>query len=267
MLEIYHGGHRIALEIVDDHLESIHDHGKVAVPETMDETNFEDYVRAVAAVDPDNVDVQLKIVDVLEREGRSDEAADLLRALFETPGRVPFRYRDQLGEYYQSRGKVSEAREQYLAYLDGLGELVDATPDNPNLANLFARSCIDKNLELDRADRVLAQSLDRSPDNPNLRLTKARLLIAQSEYEKALAVLDGLSGEETMGYEIHYFAGLAYVGLDDERHARAAFEQAIEVEPTRDEARTELRKLDDASVTERRGEPGEQRVGGRATRH
>ncbi len=252
MLDIYHGGHRVALEIVDDRLEAIHDRGKVPIPETMDETNFEDYVRAVAAVAPDNVDVQLKIVGFLQRQNRDDDAASLLLKLFETPGRVPFRYRDELGAYYESRNEPAKAREQYLAYVEGLGVLVDANPDNGNLANLLARYCVDKNLELDRADRVLARALDRAPGTPNFLLTQARLRIAQSEFAKALAILAGLGEDKTMGYEIHYFEGLAYVGLEDEDHARRAFEQAIEAAPTRNEARDELKKLDEASVSRAR---------------
>jgi Calcineurin-like phosphoesterase/Tetratricopeptide repeat len=250
MLEIYHGGHRIALEIEDNRLESVHDGGKVAVPETMDESNFEDYVRAVAAVDPENVDVQLKIIDLLEGRQRTEEAANLLQKLFEIPGRVPFRYHDQLGSYYASRGELGKAEEQYLAYIDGLAGLVNASPDNANLANLFARSCIDKNLALDRAESVLARALDDAPDNPNLLLTMARLRIAQSHYQQALALLERLQGEETLGYEVHYFEGLAYLGLDDATHARAAFERAVAMEPARAEARDELRKLDETSVNE-----------------
>lgn len=251
MLDIYHGGHRIALEIVDDHLESIHDGGKVAIPETMDETNFEDYVRAVAAVDPENIDVQLKIVDILGRENRPDAAAAILQRLFQASRGVPFQYHDQLGAYYESQGQLAKAREQYVAYIDGLGKVVAASEDNPNLANLFARSCIDKNLQLDRAERVLERALSVSPANTSLLLTRARLFIARSEYERALEALALLDGDPTIGYEVHYFAGLAYLGLDDEARARTAFEQAIEAAPARQEARDELKKLDEASVPHR----------------
>ncbi|MGH9391284.1 MAG: metallophosphoesterase, partial [Vicinamibacteria bacterium] len=120
MLELYRGGHRIALEVEGDVLRAMHDEGSVPIPDTMDETTFGTYILAVSKVDPQNVDVQLKVVDSLHQGGRTAEAAAILEKLFEKPGLVPFRYRDFLGSHYESRGELDRAREQYLAYIDGL---------------------------------------------------------------------------------------------------------------------------------------------------
>ncbi|HJS73088.1 MAG TPA: metallophosphoesterase, partial [Vicinamibacteria bacterium] len=74
MLELYRGGHRVALEAEGGAVRAIHDKGTVPIPETMDEGTFSSYVLAVSKVDPENVDVQLKVVDFLQQEGQSAEA-------------------------------------------------------------------------------------------------------------------------------------------------------------------------------------------------
>jgi tetratricopeptide (TPR) repeat protein len=248
MLELYHGGHRIALEVEGDALRAIHDRGAVPIPEEMDENTFGTYILAVSKVDPENVDVQLKVVDMLHQEGRAAEAAVILEKLFENPDLVPFRYRDLLGSHYESIGELDRAREQYLAYIGGLATLVEQSPDNLNLANLLARFCIDHNLELDRAEALIEATLKRSPASPSFLLTRARLHVARSQFREALAILENLPIEGGMGYDIHLFKGLAYLGLDDQGRARAAFEQALSVEPNRTEARDQLKKLEAVPV-------------------
>jgi tetratricopeptide (TPR) repeat protein len=250
MLELYHGGHRVALEMEGDALRAVHDGGAISIPPTMDETNFDSYLRDVAAIDPENVDVQLKFVDALTAERRSEEAAAILERLLQRPENVPFRYREVLGSYYEAKGDKVRADEQYRAYIAGLGALVDASPDNPNLAHLLARFCIEKNLELDRAESVLTKILERDPTNTNFVLTRARLRIARNEFQSALDLLNGVPRQGHFAYEGLFLSGLAYLGLNQADRAREAFEDAVEVEPERVEAREELKKLNGVPLQE-----------------
>ncbi len=57
MLELYRGGHQVALEIEGHNLRAIHPLGKVSIPNGLDETTLFDYLVEVAAVDPENLDV------------------------------------------------------------------------------------------------------------------------------------------------------------------------------------------------------------------
>jgi len=244
MLEIYHGGHRIALEIEGDALRAIHDGGKVDVPERMDETNYDDYVRAVAAVDPDNLDVQLKLADMLRDAGREEEAVRIVERLIEISRYVPFRYHDFLGTYYEQRGDSKRAAEHYRAYVEDLRQLVESSPENLNLANLLARFCIDKGVELDVAERYIDRIVEAAPENMSFRLTETRLLLAKNDYRSALASVRELSADNGLAYDVHYLTGLAYVGLEETDQAREAFEEALRAEPSREEARQELDKLE-----------------------
>ena len=58
MLELYRGGHQVALEIQGNTLRAIHPLGKVTIPNDLDETTLFDYLVEVAAVDPENLDVR-----------------------------------------------------------------------------------------------------------------------------------------------------------------------------------------------------------------
>jgi tetratricopeptide (TPR) repeat protein len=241
-------------------MRSIHDGGSVPIPESMNETTIPSYILAVSKADPDNVDVQLKVVDSLQEEGRAAEAAAILEKLFEKAYLVPFRYRDVLGAYYESQGDSERARKQYLAYIDGLAELIQQSPDNLNLRNLFARFCIDKNLELDRAEAEIDAAIASSPTSPSFLLTRARLHIARSRFREALAVLEGLPLDGGLVYDINLFQGLAYLGLEDPERARAAFERAVEADADRPEARNELRKLEAVPLPRSRGSASETEV-------
>ena len=243
MLELYRGGHRAALSIEGDRLEAIHDRGAVEIPEWMDDSNFVAYVRAVSAVDPENADAQLILVDSLRDDGSNAEAATILESLLQRRNLVPFRYREFLGAHYEARGELKRARSEYLAYLDGLIALVNANPDNLNLANLLARFCIEKTLKLDLAAEVVGRVIAGSPENEGFQLTQAKLHLARSEYQEALLVLERIAKGEGLDYDVYVMTGRAYAGRNDIEKAREAFESALRIEPERDEAKTELEKL------------------------
>jgi hypothetical protein len=87
-------------------------------------------------------------------------------------------------------------------------------------------------------------TLKRSPASPSFLLTSARLHIARSRFREALAILDDLPIDGGLGYDVHLFKGLSYLGLDDRERARTAFEDAVEIDSNRTEARDQLKKLE-----------------------
>ncbi len=243
MLEIYRGGHRIALELEGDAMRAIHDGGKVDVPTDLNEENLAEYTALVAAVDPENLDAQLSLVDTMLGSGREAEAMPLVEKLFETSEYVPFRYRDILGAHYEARGDIAAAREQYLAYVDGIAVLVERNAENTNLANLLARYCVDKGIELDRALRAITAALDHAPDNYGFLVTKARVHLAQGSYPEALGLLESATPPAGFEYDTYLHTGSAHAGLGDTELARTWYDKAIELEPERAEARDARSRL------------------------
>ena len=249
MLELYRGGHRVALEIVNDEIRAIHDGGTVPIPESMNADNLRAYLDAVAEVDPTNVDVQLKRVDAMRKEGRFDEAVPILELLFEhKPTHIPFNYRELVGTHYLGRGDTARAEAQFRAYINGLARMVQSNPSNLNLANLLARYCADKRLEIDLAEEVIASAIEQAPSNYSFRLTMARVRIAQDEFSNVFEILGELEEPSvSFAYDTNYLYGLAYLGLDQRDKARIAFQRAINAEPAnpdRQEAREALNRLD-----------------------
>lgn len=243
MLNLYHGGHRAALVIEGDELKAIHDLGIVDIPEWMDESNFVTYVKAVSAVDPENVDAQLVLVDSLRKEGKDSQAIAILEKLFQRPELVPFRYRDFAGTYYEAQGDLQRARSEYLAYIDGLFELVSSNSGNLALANLLARYCIEKGLKLDLAAEVIDRALAEAPENDGFHLTEAQLFLARGQYEEALSALEEISKGIGLDYDVYVLTGRAYAARNDVDKAREAFESALQIDPEREEAKSELEKL------------------------
>jgi hypothetical protein len=246
MLEIYEGGHQVALEIEGDTLSAIHPGGKVKLPDYLDETNFFDYLEEVAAVDKHNLTVYVKLSEEYRSRADLEAARRTLEQLFRIPKPIPFRYNQDLGDVYRDLGMREQALEQYVIYLEGLKVIIERTPDNPHLKNLLARFCLDNRLELNTAEEMIRQALGQQPNNASFLLTNGRLQIVLRQYPQAVASLEKSIESGTPGYEVYYHLGLAYLGLGDTAKARKAFELALQTDPAGDGARQELQKLGDA---------------------
>ncbi len=247
MLELYEGGHQVALEIEGDTLSAIHPGGKVKLPEYLDETNLAAYIEEVAAVDKDNVTVHVKLWEEYQAKADLPNARLALEQLLRIPKPIPFRYNQTLGDIYRDLGMSEEAREQYLIYLDGLKTVVERTPDNPHLKNLLARFSLDHNLALNSAEDMIRQALSEQPDNPSFLLTYGRLQVILRQYPQAIDSLEKSIEKGNPSYEAYYHLGLAYLGLGDTTKAREAFELAVQSDPAAgDGARQQLQKLTDA---------------------
>ncbi|MFQ5789342.1 MAG: metallophosphoesterase [Acidobacteriota bacterium] len=242
MLEIYRGGHQVALEIEGDVLRAIHPGGKVPLPVYLDESNLVHYLEAVAAVDPDNIGIHTQLAEQYQARGELDKARRVLEELFQSSKPVPIRFRQMLGSIYGKLGARGKAREQHLAYIESVKEVIKASPDNVNLLNLLARFCLEHGLQLDLAEESIRRALEREPDNKSFQLTRSRVHMSRGQFVEAARVLEAIIAREA-GYEPYFYLGLAYRRMDQIDKARRAFELALEEKPGGSEARQELRKL------------------------
>jgi len=249
MLELYQGGHQVALEIKGGELWGVHPKGKVVLPGYLDESNEFDYLVAVAAVDPANVNIHRRLAEGYLVRGDLELARDAIEQLFDIDRTLPFRYRRTLGDVYRDLGEEDRALEQYRAFIEGLEKLIDEHPENPHVRNTLARFCLESNLRIDIAEKNIEVALRLSPENPSLLLTQGRLQIRREEYAEASRILQKVA-EEKAGYEAYYYLGLSYLGLDDEDQARNAFERALEKNPEGKQAKEELSKLKEPAPRE-----------------
>ncbi len=242
MLELYQGGHQVALEIKGDALWGVHPEGKIDLPEYIDENSELDYLVAVAAVDPANINIHRRLAEGYLARGEHELARDAIEQLFEIDRALPFRYRKTLGDVYRAIGEEDKALEQYRAFIAGHEKLIEKNPENPYIRNTLARFCLENNLRIDIAQKNIEAALRLSPQNQSLLLTQGRLQFRRNEYEEASRTLQKVV-EGKASYEAFYYLGLSYLELDEEDKARGAFESALEQDPKRAEAQNELRKL------------------------
>ena len=149
MLELYRGGHEVAIEIEGDDLRAIHPLGKVPLPDYLDESTLFDYLKAMAAVDPQNPGVFTQLASEYRSRGDLAAAGETLEHLFRIPKPIPFTFHQELGDVYRDLGETDKARAQYVAYIRGINNVIDSTPDNAALINFVTRFCLKHNVVLD----------------------------------------------------------------------------------------------------------------------
>jgi hypothetical protein len=248
MLQLYMGGHQVALEIAleieGSAFYAVHPGGKVELPDHLDETNYFEYLEQVAAVDPKNINVHLQLVDEYLIRGQKTAVVDTLEHLYQIDSEwVPFRYRRILGDIYDEQGQLEKAREQHVTFIAALKGIIESNPENPHLKNTLARFCVSKNLALDLAEESIRDALRQEKDNPAFLLTLGRLQMLQQKPGEAAHNLERAANLSDPSYDIYYHLGLAYLALDNTEKARDAFELATKSDPNRPEAQEELRKI------------------------
>ena len=149
MLELYRGGHQVALEIVGDDLNAIHPLGKVSLPDYLDESTIFDYLEAVAPVDTQNVDVFTQLAARYLGQRNPMAARDTLEHLFTIPKPIPVHHHEELGNIYRELGETEKAQQQFLAYVEGVRKVIASTPDKARLVRLLNRFCAKHNMKLD----------------------------------------------------------------------------------------------------------------------
>lgn len=244
MLELYQGGHQVALEIAGEELRAIHPLGKVPIPAKMDNDTLFNYLVAVAGVDRENVNVYSRLAGEFRARANLFAARDTLEQLFRIQKPVAFRLRKDLGDIYLELGQTEKAREQHLAYIRGLRGLIQVTPNNPHLKNLLARFCLDQNLELNLAEEMIQHALSDEPENATFLLTLGRVQVLLRQFPAAASTLEKAIDRGGGDYQAYYHLGVAYVGLRENDKARQSFQRALAENPAGAEAREALRKLD-----------------------
>lgn len=243
MLELYRGGHRVALEIEGDSFRAIHPGGTVPLPDYLDESTLFDYLVVVAAVDKANVNVYDRLASEYRARGDLEGARLAIEQLFRIDKSLPFRYRRILGTIYRDLGDEQKAREQDILFIAGMQKLIQTTPDNPHLKNVLARFCLEQNLELNLAEKSIRDALEAEPDNPGFLLTSGRTHYVLGQYTEAIQALERVVDRGKADYEAYYFLGLSFLGLEDAAGARRFLEIANQKDPERGEARDALRTL------------------------
>jgi tetratricopeptide (TPR) repeat protein len=142
----------------------------------------------------------------------------------------------QLGILYNSIGQFSlsdSAYERVLA-LD---------PDNALVNNNYAYSFSERNIELDRAERMTQRALKAEPNNPSYLDTMGWIYYQQGKYEKALEYIGRAVAQGETSATIYEHLGDVYYKLGNIPKALEAWKEALRKEPQRSSTKERLSRL------------------------
>lgn len=185
----------------------------------------------------------LLLAQIYQESNRRDAAIQKLNALLE---RQPAEQRAlmMLGILYTAAGDQKKAAESYETLLKARDSF---SPALNNLAYLYSEH-LDN---LDRAYDLARKSRELQPDDPRIADTLGWILYRRGEYAAALVHLEESASRLVREGEVFFHLGMAHYAMAHEQPARAAFQQAIRLEPTaswRQQIDDRLAVLD-ASVT------------------
>ena len=141
MLELYRGGHQVALEIEGENLRAIHRLGKVPVPDTVYESTLFGYLEAVKAVDPQNPEVHARLARFYRIRGDLHGARLALERLVSDPMSAPPLHHRQLGEVYRQLDQTDQALVHELSYAERRDALMSSGRDETSLVNALTGFC------------------------------------------------------------------------------------------------------------------------------
>lgn len=185
----------------------------------------------------------LLLAQIYQESNRRDAAIQKLNALLERqPGEQ--RALMMLGILYTAAGDQKKAAESYETLLKARDSF---SPALNNLAYLYSEHLNN----LDRAYDLARKSRELQPDDPRIADTLGWILYRRGEYAAALVHLEESASRLVREGEVFFHLGMAHYAMAHEQPARAAFQQAIRLEPSaswRKKIDDRLAVLDDSAT-------------------
>jgi tetratricopeptide (TPR) repeat protein len=188
--------------------------------------------------DPKNVAALLVNADILNGQGKTDEAIGQLRfATAANPGSDRAHFR--LGQLLRAKGLTDEAMAEFNEVLKINPA---ATPAQIELSEL----------NLTKGSRApalqLAQDASKAaPNNPIVQMNLARAFVANNDFTHADPMVARLLSQYTNAPAVHALAGSVALAKKDANTARREFSRAAELDPKNFEALSGLVLLDFAA--------------------
>src|SRR5438445_4196168 len=219
---------------VHQQLEKVPDDGNLYLLLGQVEMALKDYKSAEESLskalelDPKNLDGMLALAAAQNSLGSLDEATTSYERAIQQDAR-DIRAYVLLAALEDSQGRWQEAQQHYQ-------KVLDVQPDNPVAANNLAYLLLEHSGNADLA-LSLAQTARRGlPDTPSTADTLAWAYINKGAFGLAVDLLEeatnALPGDPTY----HYHLGVAYQKNNDNARAKAQFERALQLNPSRSQA-------------------------------
>jgi tetratricopeptide (TPR) repeat protein len=190
--------------------------------------------KQVLDIAPDNDDIYLRLADFYQRSGKWAEVEAALQKLAarkpqnETPHIL-------LGDFFTWLGQPDKALASYQ----------HATAANPN--SIIARGKLISHYidtgKISEAEAKVKDILDKNDKDLMGRFFDARIRLAKGKTDEAISLLQGVVKDEPQFADAHHFLGIAFLQKHQMAQARAAFAEAVKLNPNLPESRTALAQL------------------------
>ncbi len=187
-----------------------------------------------ARKEPENIRLQRELALQYETQHDWEDAKDIyLRLIAKDPLNPDFHY--YLGSLYASMGELVKARQAFE-------EALDIQPDHKATLDAMA-SFMGSRDKRQISEEVLLRSSLKDPQGPAQRLAIIRDKIQEGDYKAAIRLADEAIERypDRSGYV--YLKGVAYEESGETDKAKAAYQQAIKMDPKNREAHLALANL------------------------
>ena len=171
---------------------------------------------------PDSFTTRIMLIQLLEKEGRFDEAHSTIRDGIKSSANIRLYHID--AELYMHQGKLKEAKHT-------LEKLRKLAPDQPGPILMLSRLAIRQGDPIE-AEEVLRKFLAGHPRNLSVSNALGRLLVAQKRGKEAIAIYENISRKIGENPEVLTALGLLYYQQKDYLHAADRFRQALSKHPS-----------------------------------
>ena len=205
---------------------------KLAVANTAMRVNqldtAEQQYRALMALDPNNIDIAMRLSEVMRRKGQINASLDLLKQAYARNAAYPG-LALQLALTHEALGDWRSALPLYEAILK-------QDPNHLIALNNLAYRYADMGKDLDTALTYAQRAQQRAPTSDDVVDTLAWVYIRKNLNDTAISLLRPLIAKQPRNPLFHYHLGLALLQKGDRTAARQSLQTALSLNPSKEDA-------------------------------
>lgn len=186
-----------------------------------------EYYKKAVAVDPNNIPLRLAYAKILDKNGNGDAAVE---------------------EYNYILGRTSDNKEVLYSLERIYKSKLETNPTDATItANLGA--IMQKQGKFDEALRYYSKAESIDPSNINTRLNVGTLHQEKGDPKTAITAYDSVLILYPNNVLANLYKGKAYVALENNQKALEQFKKVLSLEPENQEARNEILKITQKTMT------------------
>lgn len=194
---------------------------------------------ADAATKPkDKHDYQKRMVEVLVKQNKRDEAQQLIRDVLKEDPKDP-----EAVAIRASLSLLTGTKEELQSAINDLRSVVSRMPDNPVLRYNLGRALLARR-DIPAARVEFEEAIKLRPDYVMPRITLAQIMLQNREFPKVIQMAQDILVYDPQSIPARLLRSRALIGMNEYKQARAELERTTQQFPELPEARLQIAALD-----------------------